>query len=501
MKCSPSAAPPWKIAMFERYTEKARRIIFFARYEASQFGSPYIETEHLLLGVLREDKALTHRFLKNTPAERIRQQIEAATTKREHIPTSVDLPLSNEGKRVLAYAAEEAERLSHRHIGSEHLLLGLLREEKSFAAQILNEHGVRLSAVRDGLGQQPHQPGITPAPSQGQTLRPQFNVDLTQQAREGQLRPFVGRTKELERLIHVLGRSTKNNAVLVGEPGVGKRAIGEGLAQSIVEGNVASALALKAIVALDMSFFRPSQGGSGPVLPLEQNTIFFMDELHSLLAATPTGGASGPGEILKAALLGGKIQCICAATPEEYRKARENHRWLDRCFRAIDVPAMNEAEAVEVLLSAKSHFEKFHSVTYTEDAIQQAVRYSSVYVKDRQLPDKALDLMDEAGAYVNARPGHWPEEVIEAQKRMKFIVKRLEDSIANHEFEKARFYSDEERKERENLRVLFEKHNLNATTSNPVTREDVEEVLARWTGIPVSTIRRGNSSAGAEDAK
>ncbi|HEY6305991.1 MAG TPA: Clp protease N-terminal domain-containing protein [Candidatus Angelobacter sp.] len=479
--------------MFERYTEKARRIIFFARYESSQFGSPYIETEHLLLGLLREDKALTHRFLKNTQPERIRQQIEAATTKREKVSTSVDLPLSNENRRVLAYAAEEADRLSNRYIGPEHLLLGLLREEKSFAAQLLNEHGVRLSAVREQLGKQPHEPGLTAAPSQGQTLRPLSNVELTQLAREGQLRPFVGRKKELERLIHVLGRSTKNNAVLVGEPGVGKRAIVEGLAQSIVEGDVASRLAQQAIVALEMSFFRPSQG-SGPVLPLEQNTIFFMDELHSLLAATPTGGAPGPSEILKPALLGGKIQCICAATPEEYRKARENHRWLDRCFRAIDVPPMNEAEAVEVLLSAKSHFEKFHSVTYTDDAIQHAVRYSSVYVKDRQLPDKALDLIDEAAAYVNARPGHLPEEVIEVRKRMKFIVKRLEDAIVNHEFAKARFYSDEELKERENLRVLLKKHNLDETTGNPVTREDVEEVLARWTGIPVSTIRAGQDA-------
>jgi ATP-dependent Clp protease ATP-binding subunit ClpC len=202
---------------------------------------------------------------------------------------------------------------------------------------------------------------------------------------------------------------------------------------------------------------------------------------------------------LKTALLDGKIQCICAATPEEYRKAREKHRWLDRCFRAINVPPMNEAEALAVLLSAKAHLERFHSVTYTEDALQHAVHYSSVYIKDRHLPDKALDLMDEAAAYVNARPVHWPEEVIEVRKRIKFIVHQMENCIANHEFEKARVHSDEERKERENLRELLKKHGIDEAASSRVTREDVEEVLARWTGIPVSTIRQG-SPPGPEDA-
>lgn len=487
--------------MFERYTEKARRIILFARYEASQLGSSYIETEHLLLGLLREDKALTHRFLKQTPVESIRRQIEAATTKGEKLSTSIDMPISNECKRVLECAAEEAERLSHKHIGPEHLLLGLMREEKTFAATILREQGLRLKMVREELGRQSHEPGVA-ATAEERSSPPQFSVDLTQQALAGQLHPFVGRKKELESLMHVLGRSTKKNAVLVGEPGVGKRAIVEGLAQRIAEGNVPSFLAEKSIATLEMSFFGGSRRGPGSqVLLPGQNTVFFMDELHSLLAAAPTAGAPDATEILKTALLAGRVQCICAAAPDEYRKAREKHRWLDRCFRMIDVPPMSEAEALEVLISAKDRHEKFHAVAYTDDALRHAVLYAGVFVKDRHLPDAALDLMDETAAYVNARPSHWPQEITDVQKRIRFIIARMENSIANHEFEKARFYSDEERKERDNLRELQKKHNISEAATSQVTREDIEEVLARWTGVPVSAIRQRRPGADPEAPK
>src|SRR5579872_1779488 len=241
--------------MFERYTEKARRVIFFARYEASQFGSPFIETEHLLLGLLREDKALTNRFLRSHASiESIRKQVEGRTPIREKVSTSVDLPLSQECKRVLAYAAEEAEKLSHKHIGTEHLLLGLLREDKSFAAEILHERGLRLSTLREELSRVQNDKAASAArPNKETSLLGEFSRDLTQAAMENQLDPLVGRDAELERGVQILCRRTKNNPVLIGEPGVGKTAIVEGLAQRIADGEVPSFLADKRILALDLS--------------------------------------------------------------------------------------------------------------------------------------------------------------------------------------------------------------------------------------------------------
>ena len=240
--------------MFERYTEKARRVIFFARYEASQFGSPYIETEHLLLGLLREDKALTNRFLRShASVDSIRKQIEARTTVREKVSTSVDLPLSNECKRVLAYAAEEAESLGHKHIGTEHLLLGLLREEKCFAAEILLERGLKLAQIREELGRVTQEKAPPQQRQHDSSLLAEFSRDLTQAAMDGQLDPLVGRDAELERVIQILCRRTKNNPVLIGEPGVGKTAIVEGFAQRVINGDVPELLADRRIVVLDLA--------------------------------------------------------------------------------------------------------------------------------------------------------------------------------------------------------------------------------------------------------
>jgi ATP-dependent Clp protease ATP-binding subunit ClpC len=317
--------------MFEKYTEKARRVIFFGRYEASQFGSPYIETEHLLLGLLREDKSLSHRFLQGqAPVEDIRKQIEANTIVREKVSTSVDLPLSNENRHVLGYAAEEAERLSHRHIGTEHLLLGLLREEMSFAARILNEHGVRLSAVREELARtlQSAQP-IEPREF---VLLSEFSVYMTRMARQERYLPLVGREKEFEQMLHILGRSNKNNVVLVGEPGVGKRTIVEELVQRVADDAAAAFLRGKLFVSIDLSMVVTAAQHSGrsreflsavtaEMIKADSNTLFFFDELHALLAAGAESGAHEITMLLKPALLSGKVRCITSATPAEHQAA------------------------------------------------------------------------------------------------------------------------------------------------------------------------------------
>jgi ATP-dependent Clp protease ATP-binding subunit ClpC len=292
--------------MFERYTEKARRVIFFARYEASQFGSPCIETEHLLLGLLREDKVLTNRFLRSSASvESIRKQIEAQTTLREKVSTSVDLPLSQECKRVLAYGAEEAERLNHKHIGTEHLLLGLLREEKCFAADILHERGLRLNQVRDEIARSSSEKMSSNRPKESSLLS-EFSRDLTQAAMDGLLDPLVGRDYETERVVQILCRRTKNNPVLIGEPGVGKTAIVEGLAQRIADGDVPSFLADKRILALDLSLIVAGTKYRGQFeerlktimkeLMENQNAIIFIDELHTLVGAGSAEGIARRGQ-------------------------------------------------------------------------------------------------------------------------------------------------------------------------------------------------------------
>ncbi len=490
--------------MFERYTEKARRVIFFARYEASQFGSPYIETEHLLLGLLREDKALTNRFLRSHASiESIRKEVEGRTTVREKVSTSVDLPLSQECKRVLAYAAEEAERLSHKHIGTEHLLLGLLREEKCFAAEILHERGLRLSTIREELSRVQNEKASSNR-SKETSLLGEFSRDLTQAAMENLLDPLVGRENELQRVIQILCRRTKNNPVLIGEPGVGKTAIVEGLAQRIADGDVPSFLADKRILALDLSLIVAGTKYRGQFeerlktimkeLMEAQNIIIFIDELHTLVGAGSAEGSLDAANILKPALSRGEIQCIGATTPAEYRKSIERDRSLERRFQSVKVPPPTEADSIQVLHGIKDRYEKFHAVTYTDEALNVGVYHSNRYIPDRYLPDKAVDLIDEAGARVKLRQSSLPEEMIDVQKRIRFVVHRMEAAIQNHEFEKARFYSDEERKERENLRLLREKYHIDETAIGVVTREDIEEVVSRWTGVPVTSIKEDEMS-------
>ena len=410
----------------------------------------------------------------------------------------MDLPLSHECKRVLAYGAEEAERLNHKHIGTEHLLLGLLREEKCFAAEILHERGLRLSTIREELARSQSEKVASARPKESSLLA-EFSRDLTQAAMDSTLDPLIGRDYELERVVQILCRRTKNNPVLIGEPGVGKTAIVEGLAQRIAEGDVPSFLADKRILALDLSLIVAGTKYRGQFeerlktimkeLMENQNAIIFIDELHTLVGAGSAEGSLDAANILKPALSRGEIQCIGATTPAEFRKSIEKDRSLERRFQAVKVPPPSEADAVKILFGIKDRYEKFHAVAYTDDAIETAVYTSSRYIPDRFLPDKAIDLIDEAGARVKLRQTTLPAELADIQKRIKFIVHRMENAIANHEFEKARFYSDEERKERENMRQLREKYNLDDSSTGCVTKDDIEDVVARWTGVPMTSIK------------
>jgi ATP-dependent Clp protease ATP-binding subunit ClpC len=486
--------------MFERYTERARRVIFFARYEASQFGSTTIETEHLLLGLIREDKNLTTRFLRNSSSiENIRKEIEGRTTIREKVSTSIDLPLSNECKRILAFAAEEAERLNHRHIGTEHLLLGILREEKCVAAEILHERGLRLNAIREELARSvvDRQTLIKPKET---PLLSEFSRDLTQAAVDGSLDPLVGRDAEIDRVIQILCRRTKNNPVLIGDPGVGKTAIVEGLAQRIVDGEVPSFLADKRILVLDLSLIVAGTKYRGQFeerlktimkeLVDNPNTVVFIDELHTLVGAGSAEGSLDAANILKPALSRGEIQCIGATTPAEYRKSIEKDRSLERRFQAVKVGQPSESEAIRILQGVKPRYEKFHMVNYTDEAIDGAVYLSNRYIPDRFLPDKAIDLLDEAGARVKLRQATLPSEMTDIQRRIKFIVARMENAIGNKDYEQDERYKIQEKDEMDKLRHVRERFNISETASmGVVTKSDIEDVVSRWTGVPVNAIK------------
>jgi ATP-dependent Clp protease ATP-binding subunit ClpC len=463
--------------MFERYTEKARRVIFFARYEASQFGAPAIEPEHLLLGLMREDKTLTARFLARaqTSLEAIRKEIEGRAPLREKISTSVELPLAPETKRVLAFAHEESDRLQHRHIGTEHLLLGLLREERSMAAEILYDRGLRLNAVREEVSRQA---GADPRAAQKKETPhlAEFSRDLTDDAANDKLDPLVGREAEIERVVQILCRRTKNNPVLIGEPGVGKTAIVEGLAQRIIRGDVPSFLENKRILSLDLSLIVAGTKYRGQfeerlkqiMRELIENPqyVVFIDELHTLVGAGSAEGSLDAANILKPALSRGEIQCIGATTPAEFRKSIEKDRSLERRFQAVKVPPPSEEETVSILEGVRERYEAFHQVRYTQEAIEAAVYQSSRYIPDRFLPDKAIDVIDEAGA------------------RVKLRARRDTGSRADA-------FEDRDRG------IYFRGPSLGATSLDDeemlmaveVTRDDIEEVIARWTGIPVTSLK------------
>ncbi len=486
--------------MFEKYTEKARRVIFFARYEASQLGSRSIETEHILLGLLREDKALAGRFIPRSQAalESIRKEIEGGMAKREKVSTSVELPLSEESKRVLSNATEEAERLLCNYIGTEHILLGLLGAEGSVAARILQGKGLSLGKVREELaGTAPEKEG---GPKAKDTLvLTEFSRDLTEAAGNGALDPLIGRDEELERVVQILCRRTKNNPVLIGEPGVGKTAIVEGLAQRIVKNEVPGMLSDKRILALDISLIVAGTKYRGQFeerlktimkeLAENPNYVVFVDELHTLVGAGSAEGSLDAANILKPALSRGEIQCIGATTPYEYRRSIEKDRALERRFQTIKVNAPSEEETVEIIHGIKERYASFHRVRYEDEAVMAAVYQSSRYITDRFLPDKAIDVLDEAGARVKLDNTSIPKEVAEVQSKIQAIVREMDEAISAKDFERAAKLKEEELREREDLESRTEHWQLNNQEAPVVSKRHIEDVISRWTGVPVESLQ------------
>jgi ATP-dependent Clp protease ATP-binding subunit ClpC len=472
--------------LFERYSERSRRVIFFARYEALQYGSPLIAPEHILLGLLREDKSIGNRFFpfsNRFTVENIRREIEDRIVVRDRIPQSAELHLSAESKKALFYASEESRSLKSRQISPEHILLGLLREESSIAAEILIKYGLRPDDVRlEILGSSPLNAALkaSQAVEQRTPSLSEFTHDLTASALSGKLDPLIGREAELERLIEILCRRTKNNPVLIGEAGVGKTAIIEGLAQRIIEKRVPSFLEKKRILSLDLSLVVAGTKYRGQFeerlkkimseLAESPDSIVFIDEIHTLVGAGSAEGTLDAANILKPALSRGEIQCIGATTPSEYRRTIEKDRALERRFQAIKVEPPTEQETIHILQGIIERYEAFHRVRYTKAAIRAAVHKSNRYITDRFLPDKAIDVLDEAGARAKLRfqfessgEPSW-KETVENWKRVTA--------------------SDEQ------LAALELSSIDDSLYTVEVTADDIDEVIAKWTGIPVSSIKQ-----------
>lgn len=470
--------------MFERYTERSRRVIFFARYEALQYGSQVIAPEHLLLGLMREDKTIAPRFFpfrSSLTVETIRKEVEERIVVRDRIPQSAELHLSPESKRILFWAGDESRKLNCKNIKPEHLLAGMLREERTVAAEILFHFGLRIQDVREEIGRSTGLPKIL-QPTTDETKTPslrEYTRDLTAEAAKGKLDPIVGRKAETERLIEILCRRTKNNPVLIGEAGVGKTAIVEGLAQRIVDRNVPTFLENKRVLSLDLSLIVAGTKYRGQfeerlkkiMAELQENpeNIIFIDELHTLIGAGSAEGTLDAANILKPALSRGEIQCIGASTPAEFRRSIEKDRALERRFQSVKVAPPSETEAIEIIKGIVDRYEAFHQIRYSKEAIEAAVFQSSRYIPDRFLPDKAIDVLDEAGSRAKLKY----EQDNPAEPSWKDTVENWKRAAAN-----------------EDQLISLELRNIeDSFIAVEVTKDDVDDVIARWTGVPVSSIK------------
>ncbi len=490
--------------MFERYTERAKRVIFFARYEAAQLGAEAIESEHLLLGLLRDGKGLCGRIFKRAEltSEAVRREVVNQALLRDRIAASVEIPLSAECRRILHHAEDEAERLGHPTIGTEHILLGILREASSSAARILARQGIRAAVIREAFSSESRKPRSA-EPASGTPLLAEYSRDLTEAAAEGNLDPLIGRESELDRVIQILCRRAKNNPVLIGEPGVGKTAIVEGLSNRIAMGACPIFLEGRRILSLDLSLVVAGTKYRGQfeerlkaiIRELEESPecIIFVDELHTLVGAGSAEGSLDAANILKPALSRDGIQCIGATTPAEYRRHIERDRSLERRFQAVLVKPPGEDETLEILRGIRERYERFHHVRYADDALEASVRQAERYITDRFLPDKSVDLLDEAGSRVKLRDNPHSSEFRDIRRRIREIRLRKDAALAGDDLERASLAQDEENAERQSLGNVVNRFEARDEAPALVVRSDIDRVVSDWTGIPLATIEEEES--------
>jgi ATP-dependent Clp protease ATP-binding subunit ClpC len=509
------------------FTERVRKVLAMAREEAARLHHEYVGTEHILLGLIREGEGVAATVLQNLSVEldEIQQKIEETVKKGKAAQTTgPDLPYTSRAKKVLELAMSEARELSHSYVGTEHLLLGLLREEKGIAAQVLTDAGVNLEAARAEtlriLGtEMPQQPGgaqasagaqPTPAAPKGEKKSKtpaldHFCRDLTQLAAEGQLDPTIGRAKEIERVMEVLTRRKKNNPVLIGEPGVGKTAIVEGLAQLIANGECPESLRDNRVLSLDMAAVIAGTKYRGQFeerlkavmneIAQNKNIILFIDELHTLVGAGAAEGAIDASNMLKPALARGELQCVGASTLNEYRKYIEKDGALERRFQTVIVEPPTIDETVEILKGLRKKYEDHHKVTIPDSTLLIAAKQSERYITDRFLPDKAIDVIDEAGARARLAAQAPPPEVAALKGELEKVNGDKEAAVRDQNFEKAASLRDKEREIQGEIRKKQEEWEQRRQSHRPVLgEEEIAFIVSRWTGIPVTRLQEAETS-------
>src|ERR671927_731652 len=497
---------------FDKFTERARKVLQLAQEEAQRFNHNYIGTEHLLLGLVREGEGVAAKVLANLGVDlnKVRSAVEFIIGRGDRTVTG-DIGLTPRAKKVIELSVDEARRLNHHYIGTEHLLLGLVREGEGIAAGVLESLGVSLDKVRSQVIYVLNQSAAYSQEGQGAPhgkssktpVIDQLGMDLTAAARAGKLDPVIGRFKEIERVVQILSRRTKNNPALIGEPGVGKTAIVEGLAQRIVSGDVPERLQNKRLIALDIGALVAGTKYRGEFEERlkkivgevkETGSILFIDELHTLVGAGAAEGAVDAANILKPALSRGELQTIGATTLDEYRKYIERDAALERRFQPIQVDEPSVEETILILRGIKSRYEDFHQLQISDDAIKAAAHLSARYVPDRYLPDKAIDLIDEAASRVRMQRASAPPSLKDAMRHLESVQSEKEMAISAQQYELAAEYRDQEAKLRQKLEKLESGWQSQQSNEKPVvTAEDIAHVVSLWTGIPVMRIAEEES--------